>query len=321
MRAMFHAAPGKKGVRSRSWFYTLHKNENVKSPDEWKCETVYHISANEVGAAGKTPHWQGCVWLKSACTLAALKKKTDNTANWSIVRDWGNAIEYCKKEKDFKETGTPPRQGQRTDLLAAKRQLEEGCTELELAKESFPTWVKYERSFKRYKQLLQKDRDWETEVIVYCGSTGTGKSHAAFVTHKGSPITYCRKSDFFLGYTNQETVVLDDWDDSMMPKYMFKALMDKYPMVVNVKGGEAKWNPRRVIITTNSDPEGWYMRSAAARRRINQIVHLDKLYEEPQEEDVVVLGEVAGGGGSPPWDFDVWAAGLEEEMQKMIDEG
>ena len=53
------------------------------------------------------------------------------------------------------------------------------------------------------------------------------------------------------------------WEDfngaqNKVPLVQLLRLLDRYPLQVRVKGGFVWWSPKRVIITTNTDPNKWY---------------------------------------------------------------
>ena len=61
---------------------------------------------------------------------------------------------------------------------------------------------------------------------------------------------------WFDGYCGQEIAVLDDLRKDILPTWAFLLrLLDRYPLIVQIKGGFVKWVPRIIIITCPVAPE------------------------------------------------------------------
>ena len=63
------------------------------------------------------------------------------------------------------------------------------------------------------------------------------------------------------GYTNQDTVVLDD----TMRLTDLQRLIDHYPYWVEIKGGSVPMLATRYVITSNKHPEEWYVKADTER--------------------------------------------------------
>lgn len=121
-------------------------------------------------------------------------------------------------------------------------------------------------------------RDWVTEVLVFWGRTGAGKTR---LVHELATDLYIHPGGaWFDGYDGQADVLFDDFggSDFRLP-YLLK-LLDRYQMTVPIKGGFVQWAPRRIFITSNIDPNNWYSgafieHQAALRRRITGIRHFE----------------------------------------------
>lgn len=71
------------------------------------------------------------------------------------------AIGYCMKDGDFFEAGVkediqPKKQGQRTDLEGALKDVKEGKNDLEMFETHTETMFRFNKSIERYRQLLQE---------------------------------------------------------------------------------------------------------------------------------------------------------------------
>lgn len=273
--------------RVRNYVFTYYAEtdeQTVELYELWKEEGLfpwpglidtcqYLIIGLEVCTNSDKHHLQGYVELTKALSMDSFKKKTSNRIHVESRRGTPQeASDYCKKDGDYHEFGAMKRQGQRTDLDEIKSLLDDGVAEREIAKQYFAQWCQYRRSFASYVSLKRKDRDWETEVIVLWGTTGTGKTRRA---HEAGAEMLTWSGNFMLGYTGANDVVcIDDFIPSQLPLPVFLRLMDRYRYIANIKTDEVNWNPRVIYITSNEDPATWYSatpQAAAVQRRLTQI--------------------------------------------------
>ena len=155
----------------------------------------------------------------------------------------------------------------------------EGKSDEEIANRHFSTWIIHRRAFAEYRTLMKPDRDWKSDVFIYWGDTGTGKTRAVYEAEADLWIATDNSLNWFDGYTGQEAVLFDDFVSIKNEKFGFLLrLLDRYPMDVPVKGGFTKWLPKRIYFTSNLRVEDWFMGVSAAsqsalRRRITDTVH------------------------------------------------
>lgn len=188
-----------------------------------------------------------------------------------------NNDDYCSKEGSYHKYGNEPEQGKRSDIVGCMTMVKEGASELEIAETAPGLWCQYGRRFEDYRALLSEDRDWIPEVKVWWGEPGTGKSRAARDWLGEYDVLTYTSGGFFIGYKNHENVLLEDFDFKSMPRDVFLQCTDRYKHVVNVKNGERNWNPRRIAITSNFDPHGWWTWGdpKAVMRRITDVHKLE----------------------------------------------
>lgn len=192
-------------------------------------------------------------------------------------------IEYCTKDKDFEQWGKVQAQGKRTDLQIIKDKIDGGARPQEIADEHFAKWVQYRRSFQRYREL-QVTAEYRPDVEVYLlvGNAGTGKSRFVYEYTRGEVwINSDPTLRWFDGYTQQETVLLDDFRGDAEFALLLR-LLDIYPIDVQVKGGFVPWNPMKIFVTSNVNPESWYVGqdTSPLRRRFKRIVKFEGTFSE-----------------------------------------
>lgn len=104
--------------RARHWCFTLnnYEAEDIERLTGLQAEVDYIIFGKENASTG-TPHLQGFVSFKTRVRRATAIERIGQ-AHLTVTRNIDQAIEYCKKEGDFTEIGTRPRnnQGRRSDL-------------------------------------------------------------------------------------------------------------------------------------------------------------------------------------------------------------
>jgi len=88
------------------------------------------------------------------------------------------------------------------------------------------------------------------------------------------------RTKFWDGYNGQQHVVIDEFRGSIDISHMLRWL-DRYPVIVEVKGSSTCLVATTIWITSNLDPRDWYMdldvdtKQALLRRLV--ITHFDGL--------------------------------------------
>ncbi len=289
-------------AKVRGWVFTLNNPDTNAAPAHW--HETGHVKwacwQREEGDAG-TPHLQGYLVLKAPQRLSYMKKLNPGV-HWEPRRGThAEAKDYCTKE-DTRIDGPwfcgvePSGQGKRNDLLALKEAVDDGKTELEIAEDNdtFPVWAKYYRAVERYRRLKRAyQRSWPTQTKVYWGAPGLGKSRRAL--YESQDAYWLAKPNgqggrvFFDGYDGQETVVIDEFY-GWIPRDMMCRLCDRYPYLVETKGGSVPFMARTIIITSNVHPRQWWTRvgiGAMERRLQSPLGSIEEFTEEwlPPEDD------------------------------------
>lgn len=236
----------------------------------------YIIFQLEVGENG-TPHYQGTIIFKEAKSFASVKKLLPK-CHLEKTADLQASIEYCEKPEGRLDgpwsSGDRPSQGQRSDLLEVRDLVKQGASLKRIAEECPITFIKFHKGIEAYRTQMATSRSWMTELHIYCGATGTGKTRKAF---EMCVDPYFKPAgDWWDGYDGQEDVIIDDFACNMPITFLLN-VCDRYPLRVPFKGGFREFVAKRVFITSNIPYCEWYVgarsehRDALSRRITNKI--------------------------------------------------
>lgn len=244
-----------------------------------RTEPRYYVVGYEIAPTTGTPHLQGYVEFRSGKRLRTLHDVCKEI-HWDACKgDQASNIKYCTKGGVFCEWGEKGEQGKRTDLTEIRDTIANGGTMLDVAEQNFGSYVRYHRGFERYQYLIEQQSasQWrDVRVSYYWGDSGTGKSRAAWDEDRGLfAIPDSNTGTWWTGYTNQKTVLLDDFRGTV-PLHTLLKWLDGYPVQVPIHGGMTWLKATRIIITSNVPIESLYQNcdersKQALRRRIHEV--------------------------------------------------
>jgi len=241
----------------------------------------YFCGQLEVGEQSSVRHLQAYVEFNGPVGLAAVRKLFPRCHAEVRRGSPEEAKRYCSKEEtrvagSFFECGECPqgggKQGAREDLVAVRVAIEGGASVSKLYSEFPVTCAKYPKYVDKCLMLFSARRSWKTEVRVYVGPTGCGKTSAVF---EEFPDVWTKpEGSWFDGYEGQPHVLIDDFRGGRDCGITFASLLqllDRYRMAVPVKGSFSQWVPKVIVITSNIKPEFWFPweDSAPLLRRID----------------------------------------------------
>jgi len=286
------------------------------------------------------------VWVKPAAAKSTAQHNIDyisHTGKWSNKA--GGLI-----NGPFFIGVTPTGQGTRTDINDLAVALKSGKTMVSIAEEHTNTLLKCFGNASKMKILFDssKVRTWMTELFIYTGKAGSGKSHAAyeeakqFLLDAGSDelpymlmIPNKGESLWWEGYEGQQVVIIDDFYGTIDINY-FKRMVDKYPMKVNIKNMSAQFLARRVYVTSNQGWKSWWGSELLAnsenvnaiQRRITKEKVFDTVYNSSKDVVEVLDAPVRSGAiiannindmfapvSDRDWVTDVFNAGAQNDMR------
>jgi hypothetical protein len=228
---------------------------------------TYLVMQREKGESG-TPHFQLYVHWPSAVSMSTCKQRL-MIGGWHLEKAMGSPAQnqtYCTKEEGRLEGpwefGTVPQQGKRSDIQAALEDLKKNPKSLETIEfiDKHPgVWVKYDKMLTKYRDKLLTVERPGPKVLILIGSPGIGKSRWC---QKMFPKAFWMSNPrgWWDGYIGQDTVILDDFDALMfngLGARFIKNLWDRYPLMVEVKGGMVQMQATTFIVTSNYPMKKW----------------------------------------------------------------
>jgi len=291
---------------------------------------THAIFAKEIAPQTGTPHLQGYVLFPTRHTLAVVKAHWLTAASHVEHRkgtDW-EAWNYCKKEttrpEDIYEAGTPPRQPERDrERARTERNRENFQVFLNDIMQypwrrlidrdiDFQMWASSHLAFYRTMVAETQERACELErdinVVVLWGPTGTGKTRTAvnecrMLALNQYPYIFTASSQtkWMDHYRGQKCLILDEFDPNVWHINEVKRWLDRYPLLLQVKGSMVPANFDVVYITSNYNPDMWYANAddldrAALKRRITHVRHLTEPYEYVSDTERTEIEEVIEEG-------------------------
>lgn len=243
---------------SRAWCFTLNNYSAEEETAVQGLDCVYVVYGREVGEQG-TPHLQGYVHFKNAKTLSAVKKLMPRAHLEVRQGTIDQAIDYCKKDGDVFERGTPPAtQAQKGELgKAAMKEI------IKRAREGDEEWLEENHPAEYYRHLatFRSHRKKVKEVLTHSdedtphewwyGATGTGKSRKLWAEY---PDHFPKKiNKWWCGYTGQEVVAIEEWaPGNDVTTQSLKTWADRYPFPAEIKHGHmGAIRPKKIIVLSN----------------------------------------------------------------------
>lgn len=264
--------------QARYWILTIPYNEFVP----YQPSGVTYIAGQlECGESTGYKHWQLVVYFRNRVRLSTVKELFGQSCHAEPTRSSYSRNYVFKDETGISgtrfELGHIPRQrGNDKDweaiLESAKKQRFEEIPGDVL--------VRYYNNIKRISMDNLEPVAEVRTTTVYWGPTGTGKSRRAWEEAGMDAYPKDPRSKFWDGYQGQKHVVMDEFRGDIDITHMLRWL-DRYPVIVEVKGSSTVLKANRIWITSNLRPEKWYkdideITVAALMRRL-EVIYLGVL--------------------------------------------
>ena len=154
-----------------------------------------------------------------------------------------------------------PSQGSRTDILDICRKALDPTVPLRDVANSDPdTFIKYWKGIERLRLLNTPARRSKTIIYWFYGDTGSGKTRLA--AELGGETMYWKMGDntWWDGYDpiSNPSVIIDDFRASNFKFDYMLTLLDRYPLLVNIKGTTSQFTGKQLFITSPRHPRDSY---------------------------------------------------------------
>lgn len=212
----------------------------------------------ELGSETNFAHWQVICGFPRNCRLGAVKKIFGDAVHAELTRS-AAADEYVHKD-DTAVLGTrfelgrkPVKRNCPKDWDAIYKAAQEGRPE------DIPKDILF-RSYNSFKRIRADNLEpvaLEREVFVYWGRTGAGKSMRAWDEAGVGAYPKDPRTKFWDGYREHEHVVIDEFRGGIDISHILR-WTDRYPVIIEVKGSSTVLSAKKIWITSNVPPEGWY---------------------------------------------------------------
>nr|UOF79409.1 rep protein [Cressdnaviricota sp.]UOF82985.1 rep protein [Cressdnaviricota sp.] len=270
-------------MRARTWVFTLNNPQALLSPQFYDGCT-FCVYSEEMGANG-THHFQGYIEFSRPFTLNMLKRVGAGELRRAHFEKRNGtrkqAIDYATKEDETHLAGPYwwPRnpdgggvvgqghqggggQGNRSDLKRLFTATKSGLTNAQICddEELGVSLMKYPRGVDVVRLATAPARrlpDVPT-VIWIIGPPGTGKTHFAQQTYPEPEAFWFQQNRWWDGYMGQKTVVLNEFNPSLISFKRLLDLLDRTPYRPESKGGHVNVIADTFIFTSNVHPKRMY---------------------------------------------------------------
>jgi len=238
--------------------YTEETHASLKTFATEQCG--YLIYGKEKAPETGTLHLQGYFELKTKKALSTLKKLLGDSPHFEVAK--GSAAdnkEYCGKDGDLFEWGTPMKQGKRSDIETVREIVAAAPPQTMLQVINSGVGYQAIRYAEKVLTFTERKRDWIPTVLWFYGATGRGKSQTAKalakLLHTEPFWKFCEKgSNWWEGYDAESYVIIDDLRAEWMPYNVLLTLLDSNPFRVPYKGGYRQLLATTMVVTCPHAP-------------------------------------------------------------------
>lgn len=250
-----------KSKKYRAFTFTHFKMDEIENIKNIECK--YLVFGIEKCPSTQREHLQGYIYFNNPRHLSAICKLFSRVYASKGTTEQNQ--EYCKKDGIVFEKGTPPRQGDRTDIELLRDSVLENKSDFDLMMDNdlLGSFSKYYKFVDRMRCAIMKEKSerWRTlETTVLYGPAGTGKTRYVYDRYAYKDVYVLGQSQkeiWFDGYVGQDILLIDDFYGWIKWAFFLK-LTDGHQVRLNIKGstGWACWS--KVFITSNKHPKEWY---------------------------------------------------------------
>jgi len=239
---------------SRFWLGTIFRDEPITELPPGACWTKGQL---ELCPTTGRKHLQLVIGFSKPQRLAAVKKLLGE-GHYEPSRSI-KADEYCHKDATSIpgtrfEFGTKAlRRNVANDWQAIKDMAQSNRLD------DIPPdiYIRYYSSLTRIALDHLQPIAIERTCHVFWGATGTGKSLRAWTEAGQGAFSKDPRTKWWCGYRSQTNIVIDEFRGTVDVSHLLRWL-DRYPVIVEIKGGARPLAATTFWITSNLDPRKWY---------------------------------------------------------------
>lgn len=202
-------------------------------------------------------HWQVLVHFKKKLRLRGVR---DIFGPWHAEPTRSEAASDYVWKDDTSIPGTrfelgalPRKRGSEIDWDAVKANAKIG----KLDDIPADIYVRNYNSLRRIETDHLQPIAMQRTVKCYWGRTGSGKSRRAWEEAGMEAYPKDPRTKFWDGYRGHENVVMDEFRGDIDIAHMLRWL-DRYPVIIEVKGSSTVLKAEKIWITSNIHPSSWY---------------------------------------------------------------
>jgi len=219
---------------------------------------VRYIKGQLETGQGGFLHWQVYVILATKSRQRAVKSIFGDSSHCELTRSVA-AAEYVWKE-DTRVEGTQFELGSRPVNRSAPQDWDLVANQARSGRLDLVPSDIYVRCYNQLRRIQADHLEpvgIVRQVFVYWGATGTGKSRRAWDEAGFSAFPKDPRTKFWDGYRGHQRVVIDEFRGGIDISHMLRWL-DRYPVLVEIKGSSTVLSAERIWITSNIHPRSWY---------------------------------------------------------------
>ena len=243
--------------QARYWLCTLPR-ESFCPPDGLPEGMDYLRGQREVGGETGYEHWQLLCVTSRKTTLGSMRRLLGPTGHYEPSRSEA-ATKYVWKEETAVE-GTRFEVGALPINRANPKDWDRIWT---AACEGDLVAIPADVRVRCFTQLIRigtanaRAVASPRTVVVFWGTTGSGKSRTAWDEAGFEAYPKDPRSKWWDGYQGQDHVVIDEFRGGIDIAHVLR-WFDRYPVLVETKGGATALRSTKIWITSNLHPRDWY---------------------------------------------------------------
>ncbi len=165
--------------------------------------------------------------------------------------------------------------------------IKEGKSERELLDLHPTAVIMYQRGVQYAKAItcvLPRDPSNAIVVTWYCGPSGSGKSRLAYET---CPQAYRKNmTAWWDHYSGEKTVCMDDLRSNSFPFAELLRILDRYPLLIGMKGSTCQLSATHFLITSIFKPEDCFKDAVEEEPMYQLLRRITNIYEMTNQGDL-----------------------------------